>query len=97
MNRLTDANAGWWPFLHLRPAPSETMDNRRHILMALHFGPLFGGLLYACFALFGIMPWSAPWALFCIATGIVIFFVTNKYTFAIFWNCRAERLRGGGE
>lgn len=96
MNRLTDMNAGWWPLLHLRPARAELMDNRRLAKIAVHFGSLFGLLIYGWYVLVEFMPLSASWALFCVATSVVFFFLGYKYTFAVFWNRRAERLRSGG-
>jgi hypothetical protein len=46
MNRLADMDAGWWPFLHLRPARSEDMDNRCLAAMAAHYGVPFGLLVF---------------------------------------------------
>lgn len=93
VNRLTDIDAGWWPFLRLRPPASQRMDNRCLLRMALHYGPLFGALVYAWYVVIGFLPWSLVWALVCVAVGIAFFFLASKFTFAVYWNRRAERLQ----
>jgi hypothetical protein len=93
MNRLTDLDAGWWPFLSLRPARHERMDNRRLLKIAYHFGTLYGLLMYLWYLFIGFLPLSFAWALVCVAVAMVFFFVAYKYSFAIFWNRRAGRLQ----
>ena len=92
MNRLTDMNSGWWPFLHLRPSPNQEMDNRILLRMALHFGPFYGSILALVLIFqsqsgFPLVPVVAS-----IAAVTVYFFLSYKFTFAVFWNRRARRL-----
>ena len=95
MNKLTDLDGGWWPFLYLRPSKEQLLDNARLLKMSLHFGPLFGLLI-------GLIPFvlgatfSVP-LLALSALGMSLgFFVCYKFTFAFFWNRRARRLQAGG-
>jgi uncharacterized membrane protein len=92
MNWLSDMDGGWWPFLHLRPQQRERMDNRCLGRMALHYGVLFGLLVYAWDVFVAFMPLSAVWALVCVSISVAFFFVVYKYSFAVFWNRRAKRL-----
>lgn len=96
MNRLSDVDAGWWPFLHLRPARNERMDNRCLARMALSYGVPIGLLLYAFYVYVGFLPLSPVWPMACIVVAIAFLFVVYKFTFAVAWNRRAESLRGEG-
>jgi len=96
MNRLTDIDGGWWPFLRLRPARHERMDNRCLLKMALHFGPLYGLLVFVWYVFVGFVTLSVQWALVCVLVSIAFFFIAYKFTFAIFWNRRAGRLQNQG-
>ena len=42
MNRLTDMDSGWWPFLQLRPAKNQEMNNKLLVTMAAYYGPFYG-------------------------------------------------------
>ncbi len=97
MNRLTDMDSGWWPFLHLKPATSQLMDNRLLVKMSLYYGSFYG----AVFSIITVLPDMAEYSLFAIVSiGFVtivfltvFFFIAYKYSFAIFWNRRACRLQ----
>jgi hypothetical protein len=93
MNRFTDIDAGWWPFLHLRPARSERMDNRCLARMALHYGIPVGLLVYGWYVHVGFVPLSVLWAAMCVVAAVAFLFVGYKYTFAVAWNRRADQLR----
>lgn len=93
INRLTDIDAGWWPFVRLRPARNQRMDNRRLLKMALHFGPPYGLLVFAWYAFVDFVPASPLAAAACVLGAIVFFFVTCKFTLAVCWNRRAARLQ----
>jgi len=93
MNYLTDMDGGWWPFLRLRPAQHERMNNGHLLKMALHFGPLYGLLVFAWYVFVGLVALSILWAVVCVLTSIAFFFGAYKFTFAIFWNRRAKRLQ----
>jgi hypothetical protein len=92
MNRLSDIDAGWWPFLHLRPARHQRMDNRWLAGMALRYGLPFGAVVYGWYVLIGFLPLSIPWAVACVLAALAFFFLVYKFTFAVAWNRRAGRL-----
>jgi hypothetical protein len=92
MNKLTDMDSGWWPFLYLRPSKDEEIDNATLLKMAICFGPLYGSLL-ASLAWFITRQFS-PWAIVGnIVFMSIAFFLIYKFTFAIFWNRRVRRMR----
>jgi len=93
MNWLTDMDGGWWPFLRLRPARNQPMDNARLLRMSFHFGPLYGLLVFFWYLFVGFVPSSPVWAVFCVLGFVAFFFIGYKFTFAIFWNRRAVRLQ----
>jgi hypothetical protein len=97
LNRLADIDAGWWPFLRLRPERSQPMDNRWLLRMALHYGTLYGALIFIGYWIVGFLPPSPLWAAACVLAFIAYFFLAYKFTFAIFWNRRAARLRAAAE
>jgi hypothetical protein len=97
MNYLTDIDAGWWPFVRLRPARHERMDNARLLKIALHFGPLYGLLVFAWYVFIEFVPLSALWAAVCVLVSVAFLFIAYKVTFAIYWNRRAERLQRDGQ
>jgi len=92
MNRLTDKDSGWWPFIYLRPEKSTPMSNAVLIRMSIHYGPFYG-------ALFSLLPFLTLKSQFSltllfgnIAAMTVFFFIVYKWTFAVFWNRRAHRM-----
>ena len=93
MNKLTDLDAGWWPFLHLRPAQNHLMSTLVVAKMSLHYGLLYGALIYLLTYMQNGSN-SFIGAITFVAIVTVSFFVLYRTTFAYFWNCRAERLQG---
>jgi fatty acid desaturase len=96
MNRLTDMDSGWWPFLHLRPPKDEEMTNRKLLQMSIYFGPFYGVMLALALS-FALGDFSVYTWLFCIAASAIAFFFAYKLTFAHFWNLRARRLNNEAE
>ncbi|MGV3494728.1 MAG: hypothetical protein ACO1OY_12720 [Ramlibacter sp.] len=94
LNHLADANAGWWPFLHLRPDRHQRMDTRCLLRMSLHYGTLMGAVIYAWYVFVGFLPLSPIWPIACVGASVAFFFVAVRYTFAVAWNRRAARLAG---
>lgn len=91
LNRLTDMDWGWWPFLFLRPLQDELIDTRRVAKMTLYFGPMFSIILIFYSAMRG--PVSLADALATAIYMCVFFFVWYRLTFAVAWNRRARRLQ----
>ena len=93
LNRLTDADWGWWPVLSLRPAKDQDIDNLILVKLSLVFGPSAGFL--AAF-LVGVLLGIPSWRIFVVAiiATTILFFVIFKFTFAVCWNRRARQLRG---
>jgi hypothetical protein len=93
LNRLTDMDWGWWPMLAFRPPKDRDIDNR----VLLKVSPVFGsisGLLIFLIVSARYSPFITVWSLIaCLLLGIVFFFTFYKFTFALFWNRRARRLR----
>lgn len=95
MNRLADLDGGWWPFLHLRPARDEFMDDAVLLRMSLRFGPI-AGILVAILDARSEHATVAPISVgITLVLATVAFFVGYKFTFAVAWNSRAARLRSG--
>ena len=92
MNRLTDMDSGWWPFLHLRPKQDQEMDNAKLLHMSIYFGPFYGLLLSLAVSL-ALGSFSAVASVACIAATTLYFLFAYKFTFALFWNRRARRLK----
>jgi hypothetical protein len=92
MNRLTDMDSGWWPFLKLRPSKDREMDNVILLRMTAHYGPFYG-LLFAVAHVLLIQQFEVRIIVGWLAWMTVFIFVGYKYSFAIFWNRRARRLR----
>ncbi|MFC7433403.1 hypothetical protein ACFQNJ_02640 [Hydrogenophaga bisanensis] len=92
MNRLTDMDWGWWPFVSLRPAKNEEMTSARVAKMAVFFGGFYGVLLYLALV-FPRHGFSYFDAVACILFFVVFFFVFYKFSFANFWNRRAKRMQ----
>jgi hypothetical protein len=88
INDLNDSDAGWWPFLFLRPRPHERISSVRVALIAVLYG-LPAGLLL-CMALKGSEMQPHPLALVLVV--LLAFFSFYRLTFAWCWNRRAARL-----
>jgi hypothetical protein len=95
LNRLNDLDGCWWPLLALRPPREWDIGPGVLVRLTLLFGPAAGLaallLLGACHRL----P-SARGALGVLLAAVLGFLLVFKFTFALAWNRRAERLRGQG-
>jgi hypothetical protein len=47
MNRLSDMDSGWWPFLSQRPPKDVLIDDARLLSMSVRFGPTYGAVITA--------------------------------------------------
>lgn len=93
VNRLTDMDWGWWPFLHLRPNRDQDIDDRLLARMSLYYGSTYGAVLAGYFALHGTGPFTFWHFVRVVVFFMVAFFVFYRITFAYYWNRRAARLR----
>ena len=91
MNNLTDKDWGWWPVLFLRPRKDQEFNNRVLLKLTLFAGPITGLILFLIFRVTEY--WPAATVAWCLLYGCLAFFFGYKFTFAIFWNRRARRLR----
>jgi len=91
MNKLTDMDLSWWPFMKLRPSKEQKMTTLHVAKMALYFGSLYGVLIYFIFHAqkygFDMIQLIIYTILF-----IIMFFVFYRLTFAYFWNVRVTRM-----
>ncbi len=92
MNRLTDQDWGWWPFVFLRPPKDKAMDNVLLVKMSFSFGSMLG-LAYLVIWFVAFHQLTLLSVALCFAGGWIVFFLGYKFTFACFWNRRARRLR----
>ena len=92
MNSLTDQDWGWRPFLFLRPDKEQDMTNTLLLKMTFCFGSSLAALLL-------LLRWLVEHtitlaSIAAVAAGCWVgFLLAYKFTFAIFWNRRARRLR----
>lgn len=93
MNRVSDLDAGWWPFLSQRPPKEVPIDDARLFGITVRFGPLYGALVTAMAMAIGAFEASLPMAAIGIAWFSVLFYLSYKFSFAVFWNRRARRLQ----
>jgi hypothetical protein len=92
MNYLTDMDWGWWPVLSLRPSKNKDIDNLVLFKLTLLFGTLCGLIIWLVnIWITKVVTWSVSAIIFLI--GWSLFFLLFKFTFAYFWNRRANRLR----
>lgn len=92
MNRLTDMDWGWWPFLGLRPPRTAKMTTGVVTKISVYFGSLYGLVFYVAL----VLP-REGWVLTAVvqyqAMMIPGFFLLYRPTFAYSWNLRASRLQ----
>ncbi len=88
-NDVSDGSAAWWPFLFLRPSRHERMTSLRVLVLAALYG-IFAGLLLVVVRACGRELPAHP-ASFPIGATIALF-AMHRFTFAYFWNRRADRL-----
>jgi hypothetical protein len=93
MNRLTDIDLGWWPFLFLRPKKDQLIDTAALLNISIYFGVLYGAVFYCVWAILKRTGFSIASLLAHIVVFPIAFFVLYKCTFAVFWNRRARRLQ----
>ena len=89
MNRLTDMDGGWWPLLNLRPPKDEYIDN----IVVLKTTPFFGTLIGGSFVFVSGEYNDLIQILVNLAIGWLLFFATQRVTFALAWNIRADKLK----
>ena len=92
LNKQTDWNWGWFPFLFLRPPKSAEISNSRLAAMAGLYGLIAGTMiyLYNCFRRQTAFEIGG-----CLAVVVItqcLFFIIYKFTYAGAWNRRARRL-----
>jgi len=93
-NWLNDMDREWWPFLFLRPQQHQRMGTRRVLALSALYGVFAGLLVNVVLALSGIHRDAFNPFLFPVGATLG-FFVVYRFTFAYFWNRRAERLARG--
>lgn len=92
LNRLTDMDWGWWPFISLRPNKNEEMNNTRVAKIAAYFGGVYGALLYLAF-IFPKNGFNHIEVAASVLSLIFFFFVFYRFSFAYSRNKRAKRLQ----
>jgi hypothetical protein len=99
LNRLTDQDWGWWPFVSLRPKPDEKMTTDYVGKIAFVFGSIGGFVLGGVFILLDSFYGGLPGFSEAIRTVVmvtmlttIVFIPVHRLTFAVAWNRRAERL-----
>jgi hypothetical protein len=90
-NELSDMDLGWWPFLFLRPRQADRIASDRCLALAALNGIPLGLLLDLLMRYSPPDEWVHP-AVLPLGITLVLFLV-HRFTFALFWNRRAERLR----
>jgi hypothetical protein len=93
MNRLSDMDSGWWPFLSQRPPKDVLIDDAKLLSMSVRFGPTYGAVITAAAMGTGAVERSVAMAAVGIAWCSVVFYLSYKFTFAVYWNRRARRLQ----
>ncbi len=93
VNRLSDADWGWWPLLRLRPPQHIEMDNLMLLRLSGFAGSVLGlTVVYPLSRNFDFTP-DLFAVLLCMVAGWLLFFILYKYGSAYFWNRRARRLQ----
>lgn len=93
MNSLTDSDWAWLPFTFLRPAKETFMTNRYILKISLYYVPLYVSVIFlSSFYNKGVRV-DITTLIFSIIIFTSLFFVIYRFTFARYWNQRANRLR----
>jgi hypothetical protein len=93
LNKINDMDWAWWPLLSTRPARNEKMNNRKVLINALYYGSLIGLLpLPVCVLATGTEV-PAGCIGYSALTGVGLFFIGYKLSFARSWNHRAAKLK----
>ena len=91
MNKLTDMEWGWWPFLGLRPKKEAVMNTRLLLKITALFGSLSGALgLFIIHLRYDDV--SLIGAGLAVVSAYLGFFFGYRFTFARAWNARAAEL-----
>ena len=98
MNKMTDTDAGWWPYISLRPEKDEVMDNKFVLRLTLYYTPIFGAFYVFVLVFFPQQQFPGIEPRLLVYAGILIFFMAFfflgfRLTSAVAWNSRARRLR----
>jgi hypothetical protein len=97
VNYVNDMDSEWGPLLFLRPERDERMTSSRVALLSALYGVLGGCAVDVAVRLTGERADSLN-PLFFPAAVTFGFFLVYRFTFALGWNRRAERiLRSGRE
>lgn len=92
-NWISDMEREWWPFGFLRPQPYARMSSLRVAAIAVLYGVFVGMLANVLVAASVGTAGRSVIALPALTT--FGFFVIYRFTFAYFWNRRADRLTVG--
>jgi hypothetical protein len=90
-NELSDMDLGWWPFVFLRPARDQRMTGHRCLILAVLNGLPLGLFLDLLMRYSPEDEWVHP-AVLPLGITLALFFF-HRFTFAFFWNRRADRLK----
>jgi hypothetical protein len=90
MNELSDSELEWWPFAFLRPKPEQRMTTARVLALASLYGVMVGMFANAMVALMGLK--GEVHVLTFPACATALYFAVYRFSFAYFWNRRAERI-----
>jgi hypothetical protein len=89
--QIADSDAGWWPFLFLRPKKSSKLSTVRVALLAVLYGAMFGGLFNVLLAAgHEQLPFGSFYALPAKISAVL--FLSFRLTVAVAWNRRAARV-----
>ena len=92
MNKLTDMNWGWWPFLFLRPKKTEYMTSKIVAKMSLYYGLTYGFFIYII-TIPKMEKFNMLEALIFLLIVCIAFFIIYRLSFAYFWNRRVDEIR----
>lgn len=90
-NWLADRQATWFPFLFLKPRPSQKIREGRRWAMTLCFSIYTVVIWSLGRMLFGI-PWNLPWVENKFLISLLSFYLWFRVVSTFFWNRRAGRL-----
>ncbi len=93
MNNLSDKDWSWWPFLSLRPAKNQLMDNAFLVKLTAVFGTIIGLMTFVIVSFIEITVATLNGSVVIMTFCWFLFFFLYKYTFARYWNIRASRLQ----
>ncbi len=92
VNRISDMDVEWWPFLFLRPKVDEPLANGTVLAMAALYG-VFAGMFANVMLVLTHSAHYVHVSVFPLAATVSLF-VAFKSTVALAWNRRAKRIAG---